>query len=86
MFFALGQAILGTIAFFIRDYRFLQLAIAAPALVFLSYWWLVPESARWLISQKRYTEADVILRKAAKANKKELPECWWEVGKILIIS
>lgn len=78
LFFSIGQMILGLLAFTIRDYRFLQLSIAAPALIFLSYWWLIPESARWLFSQKRYDEADAILQRAARWNKSKLPEKWWE--------
>lgn len=78
IFFSLGQMVLGLLAYFIRDYQYLQLAIAVPALIFLSYWWLVPESARWLFSQKRYEEADAILQRAARWNKSTLPEKWWE--------
>ncbi|CAD5226168.1 unnamed protein product [Bursaphelenchus xylophilus] len=78
IFFALGQMFLGITAYFIRDYQYLQLAISVPALVFLSYWWLIPESARWLVSQRRYEDADKVIRKAAKWNKTQVPEKWWE--------
>uniref|UniRef100_A0A914C5C9 Major facilitator superfamily (MFS) profile domain-containing protein n=1 Tax=Acrobeloides nanus TaxID=290746 RepID=A0A914C5C9_9BILA len=77
-FFALGQAILGVAAYFIRDYRILHLVIALPTFLFLSYWWLVPESARWLVFQRKYSKADVVLRRAAKVNKASIPENWWE--------
>lgn len=39
IFFSFGQVVLGCLAYFIRDYRYLQLAISLPALVFLCYWW-----------------------------------------------
>lgn len=39
IFFAIGQIILGTMAYFIRDYQQLQLAISLPALIFIGYWW-----------------------------------------------
>lgn len=39
VFFAVGQIFLGTLAYFVRDYRFLQLYIAIPTVFFLSYWW-----------------------------------------------
>ncbi|VDN53705.1 unnamed protein product [Dracunculus medinensis] len=87
IFFALGQVFLGVMAYFFRNYQYLQLVISLPSVMFLSYWWLfitqqvfrlVPESARWLISLKRFEEADVILQRAAKINGKKLPEAWWE--------
>uniref|UniRef100_A0A914ZH12 Major facilitator superfamily (MFS) profile domain-containing protein n=5 Tax=Parascaris univalens TaxID=6257 RepID=A0A914ZH12_PARUN len=78
IFFAIGQVILGTLAYFIRNYQYLQLAISLPAAVFFVYWWLVPESARWLISQRRFSEADKILQRAARMNGSKLPERWWE--------
>ncbi|VDM29307.1 unnamed protein product [Toxocara canis] len=78
IFFAIGQVILGTLAYFIRNYQYLQLAISLPAIMFFVYWWLVPESARWLISQQRFEEADVILQRAARMNGTKLPDKWWE--------
>ncbi|PAV92004.1 hypothetical protein WR25_22122 isoform B [Diploscapter pachys] len=78
IFFGLGQVILGIEAMFITDYRCLHVVIASPALLFISYWWIVPESARWLVNQKRYEEADQVLRKAAKTNGVTLPDRWWE--------
>ncbi|KAI6224937.1 Organic cation transporter protein [Aphelenchoides besseyi] len=78
IFFSFGQMTLGVLAYYIRDYQYLQLAIAAPALVFLSYWWLVPESARWLVSQRRYNDADAIIQRAAKFNRTTVPSKWWE--------
>lgn len=38
-FWAIGQVILGIMAYNIRDYRVLHAAIALPALVFISYYW-----------------------------------------------
>ncbi|KAF1763366.1 hypothetical protein GCK72_011632 [Caenorhabditis remanei] len=78
LFFALGQVFLGIEAIYFTNYQILHIVIASPALLFLSYWWLVPESARWLVSQKRYKEADEVLQKAAKINGAVLPENWWE--------
>jgi hypothetical protein len=38
-FFAIGQIILGILAFLLRDYQVLQAAISLPAIVFICYWW-----------------------------------------------
>uniref|UniRef100_A0A915PIM3 Major facilitator superfamily (MFS) profile domain-containing protein n=1 Tax=Setaria digitata TaxID=48799 RepID=A0A915PIM3_9BILA len=78
VFFSFGQIFLGCLAYFIRDYRYLQLAISLPALIFMCYWWFVPESARWLVAQRKYEEADKILQRAAKINGVQLPQKWWD--------
>lgn len=39
---------------------------------------IVPESARWLVTQHKYEEADKILQRAAKINGVHLPEKWWD--------
>nr|CAD2201538.1 unnamed protein product [Meloidogyne enterolobii] len=78
IFFALGQVLLGGLAYFVRDYQLLHAYVTIPAIFFLSYWWIVPESARWLISQERYEEADKVLRTAARINGRQLPERWWQ--------
>lgn len=41
IFFALGQVFLGVMAYFFRNYQYLQLVISLPSVMFLSYWWLV---------------------------------------------
>ncbi|KAL6733825.1 hypothetical protein Aduo_004440 [Ancylostoma duodenale] len=77
-FGAIGELILVGMAFLIFDYRILHAAIVLPSLVFLSYWWLVPESIRWLLVKDRCEEAHRILHKAARLNKRRIPDRWWE--------
>lgn len=38
-FYAIGQIILGSVAFGIRDYKTLQLVISIPGIIFVAYWW-----------------------------------------------
>ncbi|XP_028252362.1 solute carrier family 22 member 2-like [Parambassis ranga] len=72
MFFSIGNLILPLLAYYIVDWRWLQVVISAPYILFLSYYWFIPESPRWLISQKRSSEAFEITEAMAKENKREL--------------
>ncbi|XP_046359527.2 organic cation transporter protein-like isoform X1 [Haliotis rufescens] len=70
----LGMLLMSGVAYFLRDWHNYVLALAGPSVFFLSYWWIVPESPRWLMSKGRFEEAEVIIRKFAKVNKTTLPE------------
>lgn len=67
--FALGEILLGVAAYFVRDWRMLQFLISAPAILFFSYYWLIPESPRWLIARKDLEAAEEIISKMALKNK-----------------
>uniref|UniRef100_A0A1A8RJB6 Solute carrier family 22 member 3 n=1 Tax=Nothobranchius rachovii TaxID=451742 RepID=A0A1A8RJB6_9TELE len=72
MFFSVGLLFLPLLAYFIADWRWLQVAFTAPFILFLSFYWLIPESPRWLISQKRSSKAQEIIGNMAKENKRKL--------------
>ncbi|MCI4389673.1 hypothetical protein PGIGA_G00101320 [Pangasianodon gigas] len=72
MFFSIGILILPLMAYLITNWRWLQVAITAPYLCFLAYYWFIPESPRWLISQNNSSRAVEITKKMAKVNKKTL--------------
>uniref|UniRef100_A0A3P8V0C2 Solute carrier family 22 member 3 n=1 Tax=Cynoglossus semilaevis TaxID=244447 RepID=A0A3P8V0C2_CYNSE len=72
MFFSVGLLILPLIAYFITDWRWLQVALSAPYVLFLAYYWLVPESPRWLISQNRLSKAAEITTAIADENKRKI--------------
>ena len=72
--FSLGSATLGLVAFYIRDWRTLQLTISLPMFLPVLLFWQLPESTRWLVTKKRFAEARVIIEEAAKMNGKSVPQ------------
>lgn len=74
IFYAIGEMLLAIFAKYFPDWRILLRIMYAPALCLFLYFWILPESVRWLLSQKREDEAKNILKKAAKVNKRKLSE------------
>uniref|UniRef100_T1JLE8 Major facilitator superfamily (MFS) profile domain-containing protein n=1 Tax=Strigamia maritima TaxID=126957 RepID=T1JLE8_STRMM len=73
-FFATGYLLAAGAAYLIREWQYLQIAISVPGLLFLSYWWFIPESARWLLAKKKLKDAKILLGKVAQENGTKLPE------------
>nr|XP_022331937.1 organic cation transporter protein-like [Crassostrea virginica] len=69
--YVFGEFLLVFFAYFIRDWKWLQLALAIPMVSTICYWWpqVLPESPRWLLSRGKNKAAVKILRKAATTNK-----------------
>lgn len=68
-FYSVGEALVGLAAWLLRDWVSLQLVISAPPLLFVLYYWFVPESVRWLLAQKNTYKAGKIIRRAAIVNR-----------------
>ncbi|KAK4883229.1 hypothetical protein RN001_006548 [Aquatica leii] len=66
--FGLGNTLMATIAYFVRDWRNLQLILFGISALYIVYYWLIPESPRWLMAVDRREEAIKILEKAAVVN------------------
>lgn len=73
MFFGLSLALMAGIAYVVRNWFHLALATSVPFLPLFGYYWVVPESPRWLLSQNRIDEAETIVQYMAKVNKRHLP-------------
>ncbi|KAK3097599.1 hypothetical protein FSP39_011292 [Pinctada imbricata] len=71
-----GEFILVILAYFLRDWRWLQLTVAVPMIIPLIYWWprILPDSVRWLVSRGRMDEAMTIIQRAARINNRPLPK------------
>lgn len=67
-FYALGEAAVGLIMWLTRDWMILQFLVSAPPILFVFYYWLVPESVRWLLAKKHNIRAERIIKNAAKIN------------------
>ncbi|KAJ0059581.1 hypothetical protein NL108_001957, partial [Boleophthalmus pectinirostris] len=73
-FYPLGLMILSGLAYLIRNWRILQLVLFVPVLPVNYIHRVLPESARWLITQGKKEQAIKEIRKAAKVNKRKVPE------------
>nr|XP_045013867.1 solute carrier family 22 member 2 [Jaculus jaculus] len=71
--FTVGLLVLAGVAYALPHWRWLQLTVTLPNFCFLLYFWCIPESPRWLISQNKNAAAMKILRHIAKKNGKPMP-------------
>ena len=67
--YSIGQVILGVVAIWVRDYRIYQIVLSIPCFLLLGLYFVIPESPRWLIAKKKYTEAVTVINRAEKFNK-----------------
>ncbi|KAK5858078.1 hypothetical protein PBY51_002249 [Eleginops maclovinus] len=70
-FFTFGQMILAGLAYWLRDWRKLQLVVCLPQFLFFSYSWWYSESARWLVLNRRSEDALKSLHRVARVNGKK---------------
>uniref|UniRef100_A0A8D2PRV8 Solute carrier family 22 member 13 n=1 Tax=Zosterops lateralis melanops TaxID=1220523 RepID=A0A8D2PRV8_ZOSLA len=71
--FAIGQMAVAGLSYGIRNWRLLEIAGSAPMFALFFYFWVIPESPRWLVTKGRIEEAKKVLQKAAATNKRSLP-------------
>ena len=52
----------------------LMFCLSIPNLFILFYWFILPESPRWLLAQKDQEEYEKVIATAARINRKPLPK------------
>ncbi|XP_059060513.1 carcinine transporter isoform X1 [Achroia grisella] len=74
IFYTLGLILLSGISYLLRDWRSLALATSVPFFFYYLYWFVLPESPRWLLMKERLNEANSVLKNIAEVNGEVLPE------------
>lgn len=64
--FNIGHLMLAGFGYFFRTWSSFQLAVTIPSVLMLSYYWVLPESPRWLLAIGETSKASKILEKTAK--------------------
>ncbi|XP_046977822.1 organic cation transporter protein-like [Vanessa cardui] len=72
--FAVGQVILGSVAWLIQPWRYMIMALHIPCLLIFLYYWILSESVRWLLSKRKFSEAKNVLETVARVNKTHISE------------
>lgn len=57
-----------------RNWYTLSLATSVPFVLLFSYYWIIPESPRWLLSKNRIDEAEAIVQSMARINGRAIPQ------------
>ena len=74
------QSYIGLIAMGVKDWTTFHMAAGFPLLGLLVLFFILPESPRWLIAKKKYTQARATIEKAAKINGVRQNETQYQTG------
>lgn len=72
--FAIGQIVLGGVAWLVAPWRYMNMVIHIPCFLIIVYYWVLSESVRWLLSKGKYNEAQKVLETVARVNKTQISE------------
>ncbi|KAK7929548.1 hypothetical protein WMY93_005943 [Mugilogobius chulae] len=71
--FVFGSMLSPYIAYVLPNWRHLSSAMVASTIACLPFWWMIPESPRWLLSQGHKEDAEKIILSIALENQVEAP-------------
>lgn len=66
--FNLGHLSLPLFSYYLRNWRYFQASISLPSILLVFYYWVLPESPRWLLADGQKERAVAVLENAAKHN------------------
>ncbi|RMZ93346.1 organic cation transporter, partial [Brachionus plicatilis] len=69
--FIAGEFIVLLFAYFIRNFRIFYTCCTIFMSTFILYFWMVPESPRWLMTSKKFDKAYQVFKRIAKSNKRK---------------
>ncbi|KAF5272906.1 hypothetical protein FQA39_LY07672 [Lamprigera yunnana] len=69
--FGIGNSVMAALAYYLRDWRTLQLALSVLTGSYLIYIFFIPESPRWLFIEGKFKETIKLLENAATINKRD---------------
>ncbi|KAH8364750.1 hypothetical protein KR084_011176 [Drosophila pseudotakahashii] len=79
IFFTGAACLLPWIAYFLADWKLLAIVTSAPLALAIFTPFVVPESARWLVSQGKVDKAVGILKKLEKGNGRQVPAQTYQI-------
>ena len=71
-FYTLGELLIMICYYYTRDWSKTMWILTIYVMPFLSYYWCVPESARWLVSTRQLLQARKVLHRIAHVNRRTL--------------
>ena len=78
VFLTLGAVTLPWIATTIGNWRWYSIVTSAPLALIILAWWIVPESARWMVLRGKVDETIKTLKHCAAVNGKTVPDAVYE--------
>lgn len=77
--YSLGQVVTAIIASYLHNYKWLLRVISVFGFVTIPFIWMLPESLRWLLVNRKYEQAIKVVEKASKMNRIEISQQSYEI-------